>query len=409
MRRVLLIAAIFFLTLTLLPIPIYADTGTYEILNYAVELTPLSDGSVSMTYYQEWLCTGGHIPWVTVGTANSNFDIISTGGNVQSARDNSNGGWQGVYLTLDKDYTSGEKFAVSFSIIQQNLLERLTNEGKWRIDFTPGWYDNCVTDNLTITLNSLVPVSSYNFAPQPAQVTDNIVTWQTSLARGDRFNITMESYDGSFLQPIETTSPSLNWLWVLIPVFIVGFLLVLFVRSRRREESSTSEEYIFDEKGNLDDRLKEAKEKWDKDKKDNKFSDREQTRFDEFVDEKKLTPDVNGDYYYNGNFINPWILFWALTSHSYHKPNMNAATTRGAVTRGGSSCVAVSCACVACACACACACAGGGAAGCAKKLDYYGGTEPVEEDHVTGNSNLASESGEENTKAKWQRRSFRKL
>lgn len=394
MRRVLLIAGMFLIALALLPIPTYAaDTGTYEILNYTVELTPLSDGSVNMAYYQEWLCTGGHIPWVTVGTANSNFDITSAGGNVESARDDSSGGWQGVYLTLDKDYTSGEQFAISFSIVQRDLLERLTDEGKWRINFTPGWYDNCVTDNLTITLNSPVPVSSYSFTPQPAQVIDNVVTWQTSLDRGGRFNARMESYDGSFLQPAEPAGPGSSWLWVLIPIFVVGFLLVMFVRSRRREQPSTSEEYIFDEKGNVDDRLKEAKEKWEKEKKGTEFSDKEQARFDEFVAEKKLEPDINGDYYYNGNFINPWILFWALNSLSYRKPDMNVVTTRGGGTRG-SSCITHSCACVACACACACACAGGGAAGCAKKLDYYDVIDPGDEGHIAENSNLASGSGD---------------
>lgn len=397
MRRALLIAAIFLITLALLPVPIFgADTGTYEILDYAVELTPLEDGSVHMTYYQEWLCTGGHIPWVTVGTANSNFNIISSGGNIESATDNSGGGWQGVRLTLDEDYTSDETFAISFSIVQRNLLERLTDEGKWRIDFTPGWYDNCVTDNLTITLNSPVPVSSYSFTPQPAQVTDNIVTWQTSLARGDRFNVRIESYDGSFLQPTVPTSSGFDWRWVLIPVFVVGVLVVGFVRSRRRESPYTSEEYIFDEKGNLDDRLKEAKEKWDKDKKDRGFSDLEQARFDEFVAEEGLEPDMNGDYRYNGNLINPWILYWALTSRPYHKPDMRAATTRRGGNRG-SSCIAVSCACVACACACACACAGGGAAGCAKKLDYYDGIEPGEVGHTTGTSNLPAKPGEEDS------------
>jgi hypothetical protein len=374
MRRVLLITAVSAAILALLPVPTYADTGTYEILNYAVELTPLDDGGVHMEYYQEWLCTGGHIPWVTVGTANSNFNIISTGGNVVSARDDSSGGWQGVRLTLDKDYASGETFTISFSIVQRDLLERLTAEGKWRIDFTPGWYDNCVTDNLTITLNSPVPVDSGTFAPQPAQVVDDIVTWQTSLARGGRFNVRIESYDGSFLQPTVPTTSGFNWLSVLIPVFVVGFLILAFARSRRRERRSASEEYVFDEKGNLDDRLKEAKDKWDKDKKDSRFSDLEQAKFDEFVAEKQLEPDANGDYHYNGNFINPWILYWALSSRSYHKPNMRVATTGGAGTRG-SSCVAVSCACVACACACACACAGGGAAGCAKKLDYYDSAE----------------------------------
>ena len=399
MRRVLLIAAIFLVTLALLPAPIHADTGTYEILNYAVELTPSSDGSVNMTYYQEWLCTGGHLPWVTVGTANGNFDIISTGGNVESARDDSSGGWYGVYLTLDKDYTSGETFAVSFSIIQRDLLERLPDEGKWRIDFTPGWYDSCVTDNLTITLNSPVQVGSYTFTPQPAQVTDNIVTWQTSLDRGDRFNVRMESYDGSFLQPSEPAGPGFNWAWVLIPVFVIGLLLVMVATNRKRERPSTVEEYIFDEKGNLDHKLKEAKEKWDKDKKGSEFSDKEQARFDEFVAKKKLEPDINGNYYYNGNFINPWILFWALNSLSYRKPNMDVFTTRGAGARGGSSCVAHSCACVACACACACACAGGGAAGCARKLDYYDVVEPREEGRITGNCTPTSGSGENNPRA----------
>ncbi len=404
MKRVLLIASISFIALALLPVPTYADTGTYEILNYTVELTPLSDGSVNMTYYQEWLCTGGHIPWVTVGTANSNLDIIGYGDNVASARKDSSGGWYGVYLTLDEDYTSGETFTVSFSIVQRNLLERLTNEGKWRIYFTPGWYDNCVTDNLTITLNSPVPVGSYSFTPQPAQVIGNIVTWQTSLDRGKQFNVEMESYDGTFLEPAEPSGPGFNWLWVLIPVLLVGLLLVMVARSRRRERPSTSEEYIFDEKGNLDNKLKEAKEKWDKDKKGSEFSDKEQARFDEFVAEKKLTPDISGNYYYNGNFINPWILFWALNSLSYRKPGMNIFTTGGAGSRG-SSCIAHSCACVACACACACACAGGGAAGCAKKLDYYDGVERGEEGHIMGNPNPASGFGEEHTKAKWQSKS----
>jgi hypothetical protein len=397
MRRVLLIAAMLLITLTLLPVPAYADTGTYEILNYTVELTPSTDGSVNMTYYQEWLCTGGHIPWVTVGTANGNFDIIGYGDNVESARKDSSGGWYGVYLTLDKDYTPGETFAVSFSIVQRNLLERLPDEGKWRIDFTPGWYDNCVTDNLTIALNSPVPVSSYNFTPQPTQVIGNIITWQTSLDRGDTFNVRMESYDGGFLQPSEPAGPGFNWARVLIPVFMVGLLLVMVARSRRRERASTSEEYIFDEKGNLDDKLREAKEKWDKEKKGSEFSDKEQARFDEFVAKKKLEPDVNGNYYYNGNFINPWILFWALNSLSYRRPIIDVFTTGGAGTRGGSSCIAHSCACVACACACACACAGGGAAGCAKKLDYHDVIEPGEEGRITGNSSPAGGSGEKNT------------
>jgi hypothetical protein len=40
----------------------FADTGTYTILDYSVKLTPRSDGTVEMEYYQKWLVTGGHIP-----------------------------------------------------------------------------------------------------------------------------------------------------------------------------------------------------------------------------------------------------------------------------------------------------------------------------------------------------------
>jgi len=55
------------------------DTGTYRIVSYRVALTPRSDGTVAIDYYQRWLVTGGHIPWIMVGTPNGNFDIEESG------------------------------------------------------------------------------------------------------------------------------------------------------------------------------------------------------------------------------------------------------------------------------------------------------------------------------------------
>jgi hypothetical protein len=57
-----------------------ADTGTYRILDYTATLEPQSDGQVIITYEQEWSVLSGNIPWITVGTANSNFSIQDLSG-----------------------------------------------------------------------------------------------------------------------------------------------------------------------------------------------------------------------------------------------------------------------------------------------------------------------------------------
>ena len=103
------------------------DTGTYRILKYEVDLTPHSDGSVAIQYYQKWHVTGGHIPWITVGTPNGNFTITGSGGAVIKAESASEGGWSGVRLDLDGDYREGDTFEASFSIVQRGRMKLYHN------------------------------------------------------------------------------------------------------------------------------------------------------------------------------------------------------------------------------------------------------------------------------------------
>ena len=53
--------------------PALADTGTYRITDYTVQLEPQNDGTVRITITQDWIVNSGSIPWVTIGLPNSHF------------------------------------------------------------------------------------------------------------------------------------------------------------------------------------------------------------------------------------------------------------------------------------------------------------------------------------------------
>ena len=75
MKKALLILTALFLLFLFIPAQVLADTGTYKIDNYTVTLTPQSDGSVNISYYQQWTVLSGNIPWITVGLPNTFYTI----------------------------------------------------------------------------------------------------------------------------------------------------------------------------------------------------------------------------------------------------------------------------------------------------------------------------------------------
>jgi hypothetical protein len=335
--------------------PAWGDTGTYRITSYVVVLEPQSDGRVKMSYEQTWLVTGGNIPWVTAGLPNQNFSILEHNGAVASIRKENSNDFTGVRIDLDKKYLSGESFSLQFSILQSNLLERLTSEKKWRIDFTPGWYDRANIDKMQIKLISPVDLSSYTVSPAPVSSQGGVITWEKlGLTPGQRFHVIINCSDGSFLTATGNSNQSTSkgtftaTFWITICVIVAIGLLISWgiYRYKKNRDAEMQKRIANYEKEMAQDKNKKAEI---------------ETGFKEYIDQKKITPDSDGRYYDQsyGNYITPAI--WAAVIMSQN--NRGSASPPGATKPPNHS----SCACVSCACACACACAGGGAAGCAKK------------------------------------------
>jgi hypothetical protein len=345
--------------LILAAVPALADTGTYGIAEYNVTLIPRDDGQVVISIEQTWNVHSGSIPWVTVGLPNSHFEIESSGGAADRVRKETSGGFTGVRIDLDKDYQPGESFSVEFSVLQSNLLEKLPDEEKWRIRYTPGWYDRASIDNMQIRLISPVHTDSYTtLKPTPADISGNTITWERSnMSPGSKFEITAESIDGRFLKAdavVVTGDGSSDngaaGIYVFIGILVViGLLVGVLVWNKRRKTKARTYNRIMQIEAEME--------------KDEKKREEIEEGFKDYVDKENLQPDEEGRYRNKKHgYITPAI--WAaVISNRYYQPYVHPYVRPGSGYRP--SCV--SCACVACACACACACAGGGAAGCSRK------------------------------------------
>ncbi len=309
MRRLILslaLASLFVMTSG----PLAGDTGTYRIQSYRVGLTPRSDGTVAIEYYQRWLVTGGHIPWITVGTPNSDYAITARRGAAVDVTSANQGSWSGVRLDLDGDYQPGETFEVGFSIIQRRLF--YATEGNYKLDFTPGWYDRAATDSLRVSVKFFADLQTVSADPPTTHVSDDVMTWERyGLEPGERFSIQVSFPMGSFPSAIAKenlkggsgggSSGGMSVVTFIIVVIIV-LVFISLMSSRKRRYSGGSIFY-----GGL--------------------------------------PGSRG-----GRGTSP----------------KGRTTGRG----GGFGGASMSCACACVSCACACACAGGSGAGCTRKLEH---------------------------------------
>lgn len=286
------------------------DTGTYRISNYAVALTPRSDGTVRIDYDQRWRVTGGHIPWITVGTPNSNFTVTGSRGAVVGVESASQGGWSGVRVDLDDDYRSGQTFDVGFSIVQRGLF--YAAEENYKLDFTPGWYDRAATDTLRVSVRFFASLTTVTANPPPTRVSDDVMTWETyGLGPGERFSIHVSFPVALFPSGIAQKNlkggagggaSGAEVAFVFVFVAIIVIIVVLAVLSAKRRYSG-------------------------------------------------------GNIFYGG----------IPGGRVGRGASGGGRSTGGGGGFGGSG---ISCACACVSCACACACAGGGGAGCSRKSEH---------------------------------------
>jgi len=290
----------------------YADTGTYKILDYRVKLTPLSNGTVEMEYYQKWLVTGGHIPWITIGTANSSYQInqAKNRGNIRGIYSYNSSGWSGVRIDLDKDYLPNETFEVGFTLIQSKLF--YADKDNYKLDFTPGWYDRAVTERLVVSVHIFAPIDKVSAYPEPTAIDGQEIIWEKlNLREGKKFSVSV-SFPSTYMPSIQTDTlrikkklitkilSRLKFLIFLIPiafVILLSFIVNVIKATVRGVKYSKSRGLYF--------------------------------------------------------------------SASSFKSALKSSSGGGGF--GGRS---SSCACACASCACACACAGGGGAGCSKKIGH---------------------------------------
>jgi hypothetical protein len=299
--------ALLLLAASLLPLggSAFGDTGTYRILSYRVGLTPHSDGTVAIDYYQKWLVTGGGIPWITIGTPNGHYTITGSGGAVSGAEDASGGEWSGVRLDLDRNYRPGETFEASVSIVQRGLF--YAEEKKYRLDFTPGWYDRAAIDTLRIGVKFFASMDSVTTDPPPSVVSGDEMAWgDYSLLPGEHFTIHLSFPVGHFPAGIAkgNLKNAPGGAGAFVPIFLI-FMAVIVIMALR-------------------------------------FSKRRYS---------------GGRIFYGG-------------IPGGRAGGGRSGGGRSGSGGGGFGGASMSCACACVSCACACACAGGGGAGCGRKLEH---------------------------------------
>ena len=285
------------------------DTGTYRILYYRVDLTPRSDGTVAIDCHQRWLVTGGRIPWITVGTPNSNFVVTGSGGAVVDAFSASEGGWSGVRLDLDRDYGPGEIFQVGFSIVQRSLF--YADKERYGLDFTPGWYDRAATDTLVVGVRFFADPATVAAEPPPTNVSGDVMEWRRyGLGKGERFSIHVSfpiasvpgGMDAGNLKGVRGGGAAAPWIVAVAVLIAVALFIVVMAR-------------------------------------------------------------LSGGRGYSGGRI-----FYGGVPGG--RPGARGGGGRRSGGGGGFGGASMSCACACVSCACACACAGGGGAGCSRKTEH---------------------------------------
>jgi len=313
MRTARLLLVLLLLLFMAHPICAQEDTGTYKILSYVIKLTPHSDGKVDIDYYQKWLVTGGHIPWITVGLPNDAFQITDSGLAVKSITAEGGGGWSGVRIDLDKDYQANQTFEVKFSVKQSKLF--YADENNYKLDFTPGWYDRAPIESLEIRLKYFAKPETIQADPQPTAISEEELSWvRTNLGEGEKFPISI-SFPKAVIpnaipaDNLQDTSGSESGSDMEMQIFLLILAIIIVLKIVA------------------------------------------------WIGRKYL-----GGYYTGGS-----IFYGGRGGSRRGEGSGRDIFTGGGGGFGGGG---FSCACACVSCACACACAGGGGAGCSRKVRH---------------------------------------
>lgn len=204
-RFVMTLAALALLTAALV-CPAVSAANLDEIEKYFITVRLQPDGSAEIDYDIHWKVldstSAGPLEWVKIGVPNNTIEPVSRGGTIADLYYWSEGGSY-VRLDLDRRYYEGETVRLQFTLRVTNLYE-LWDDGSVNFEFTPGWFDEAETKQLTFTWEDGAAGASYaaelDGTPVTGDLTDtpNGVQGQwTDLPEGARLTFTADYPDQS--------------------------------------------------------------------------------------------------------------------------------------------------------------------------------------------------------------------
>jgi hypothetical protein len=212
-RRIITLAFIFVLAVSILPAGAARAAGTDEIKNYTIDILPQTDGSLVDTYGVNWCVisnSAGPLLWFTVGMPNDQYQVVSFSGDAASAVSNNEGFDYKVRVDLTRQVNAGDCVNVSVQIHQYGLANLDQTSGQIGFQFTPGWFNDVPVDHLQVTWHlPSDPTQLKSLTPKPASQNDSQAVWESALQPGDKFPISVVYDKAAFpdFNPAQTALP----------------------------------------------------------------------------------------------------------------------------------------------------------------------------------------------------------
>ena len=163
-----------------------------RILSYQVDVTPnVNDGSLAIRLIFRWKAledlpaANSQQGGVKIGIPNGSIrDMTALTDNIDDIQyDNSY-----AYVDFVHGYDAGEEFSFSFSWVQEYMYR--LNGGAVVYDYTPGWFDGILVDEMTLTWHdpagpaTALPRTATTFSPPATWTTATSSPWPSPTATG---------------------------------------------------------------------------------------------------------------------------------------------------------------------------------------------------------------------------------
>ena len=386
----------------------YAAGDLDNILEYDITVNVNDDATLDLVYHIEWMVldsdSEGPLSWVTIGIPNKHYvEYEPLSSNIKKMSYTSSDG-PSLRIDFDRDYYAGEVVSFDYEVIQDYAYDvNSLTDGETVYEFTPGWFDNIIVDNMVIRWNN---EKMESWSPS-CEFEDGYCVWRAFLDKGEKYTVKVtyknDAYafkekkessntvdaniDGSVKGSISTAGKvgqlvgsGIATLYSLfVPSPFIAMIVGLAILSRKMRQR-------YNRTANFGGEPKIVRTKIEyyancpgcnaprPEGKDNcAYCGCSFIKSETKVEEKDIPPEekeilnkrTDGTYRYSSSpntYMRVHVIPVPVVHHSSSSSSSHSSSSRSS---HHSSCAHSSCA-----CACACACAGGGRAGCTTK-DFY--------------------------------------